>query len=423
MQRLVDPLKPLHLISPLVALGLVVAWNASQRQAISTLERQQQSLRWQIRAADSTPLTKPNSTTPAISTAPRVADWRGLATELVALRGGSSRSGMQAILEFQRRIAEMSQQEILAALDAIAAMDLSPDARDLLEAALAGRLARLDPKALLTRHVDKLAAPPSVLSGQLPAAMREWAKQDDAAASQWLNDQIAAGHFDSKTLDGRNDLRSQFEAVLLESLLGADLQSAASRLAAIPEDQRREVLEKLPFANLTASERELYAHLIRQFIPADERAGSFAHLASQLLAAQDDESLSHFLDAVQATAEERTAAARQLAESQIHTLSLAGEVRKEDVDQLRSWLDRQAPGQTEMITGKALAEAAQKGGRLSFDDASQLVLHYQNASGRDEVLIGFLTSYSARSNFEQAQPLLEMIADPQRRAEILAQLK
>ena len=86
-------------------------------------------------------------------------------------------------------------------------------------------------------------------------------------------------------------------------------------------------------------------------------------------------------------------------------------------------MDKQAPGQTDSITGKALAEAAQEGGKFDYDAASQLVLQYQGSTGRDDVLIAFLEGYSAHSNLEEARALAEMIADPKQREQILGQLK
>lgn len=426
MQRILHHLKPSHFIPPLAALVLVIAWNAAQIRSISALERSGGILREKISTAIAVvdPAGIAQATGKSVqTTAAKPLDWKNLAGAIAELRDGGSRTGMKAIMDLQKRLAGMSRDEILAALDEIAGMELSKDARDLLEATLAGRLAEIDPEALLNRFVGKIGDDLSIACGQLPEAMRQWAKRDRVAATAWFDAQIAAGTFESKTLEGRSDMRTQFEAALMESLLPTDLESAASRLAAIPEDQRREVLERLPFSDLTAEQREAYANLVREFVPQDERAGSFAHMASQFAAGDGYGNVTAFLDSVQATSDERAAAARQTAESQLQRLSLTDGVSRESVDQLRAWLDHQAPGQTDTITGKALGEAAQEGGKLSYEDASQLVLHYQQTSGGDDVLVAFLESYSARSNLELAQHLVEMISDPQRRQQILGQLK
>jgi len=218
-------------------------------------------------------------------------------------------------------------------------------------------------------------------------------------------------------------MRTMFEGEMLEGWLASDLDAASRRLLALPEDQRREVLEELSFPDLSADERKAYASLIRQLIPADERAGSFANIAEQLVSGSDYQQVSAFLDSVQANPEERAVSAKQAAITHLGTLGFDGELTRASVDTLRSWLDVQAPGQADSITGKALAEAAQEGGEFNYDAASQLILHYQQSSGRDDVLIAFLQGYSAHSNFEEARALAEMIVDPKQREQILGQLR
>ncbi|RYD33208.1 MAG: hypothetical protein EOP85_20995 [Verrucomicrobiaceae bacterium] len=113
----------------------------------------------------------------------------------------------------------------------------------------------------------------------------------------------------------------------------------------------------------------------------------------------------------------------QAAESKLSQIAGDADISRGDVDSLRAWLATQAPGQMDAITGKALAEAAQDGGEFDFDEASQMILHYQKTSGSDEVLISFLKSYSARSNIEEARHLLDMISDPQVRAQLQKDLE
>lgn len=312
---------------------------------------------------------------------------------------------------------------MIASLDEISGLDLSAEERESLEGMILEPLIREDPEYALARFADRIASDSSDLGWQLSGALRDWAKNDLAAATAWFDREIAAGTFDSKTLDGRSEMRVQFESALMASLIGADIHSAGQRLAAIPEEERREVLEQITFPDLALPEQKAYADLVRQLVPADERAGSFAHIAAQLVDGSGYGKVSGFLDSVNATADERAAAAVQTAESRLESLGLKGEVTRAEIDHLRDWLARQAPGQVDSITGKALAEAAQDRGKFKFTEASELILQYQQQSGSDDVLVAFLESYSARSNLEEAQHLAEMIANETRRARILEQLK
>ena len=56
---------------------------------------------------------------------------------------------------------------------------------------------------------------------------------------------------------------------------------------------------------------------------------------------------------------------------------------------------------------------------MDFGEASELALHYQAASGNDDVLTSFLDGWPARQNKDQARVLAGKITDEKRREEIL----
>lgn len=350
-------------------------------------------------------------------------DWKQMPQRIAEVENHGDAAQLRLLMDFQQRLENMTREEMIAALDEIEALDLSAEDRSLLLAKIIEAMATVDPEYALARYVDQIESDPDGVGWQLASAFGEWMNRNPSAARAWFDRQIADGKFESKTLDGRSEMRAQFESEVLETLLSSDLAAAGRRLMALPEDQRREVLEQLSFAELAAAGQQGYASLVRQLIPADERAGSFANVASQLASDGGYEKVSSFLDAVQASPEERAVSAKQAAMTQLEELGDEGEITRASVDTLRSWLDRQAPGQTDAITGKALAEAAQNGGDFDCDAASQLVLQYQKSSGNDEVLIAFLKGYSAHSNLEEARDLVEKVSDPKVRQELLDELK
>ncbi len=428
MQRILSRLKATHLIPPVVAFVLVGAWNAVQLRSISSLESDVSVMKEKIASAvasGSFPGISPSIARldkSQSSTRKGSYDWQQLAAGLLDLESGGM-SDLRAGVSFQQELTGMTKEEMIVALDEIAGLDLSDDAREALESLILAPLIREDPKFALERFAERINSESSAISWQLSTALSDWAKQDLAAATAWMDRQIADGRFDSKTLDGRSKERTRFESALMQSLLATDPEAAARRLAAIPEDERREVLEQIAFPELGPGDQKAYAELVRQLVPQDERAGSFAHIASELVDDSGYAKVSSFLDAVHATPDERVASARQTAESRLQSLGSEREVNRADVDSLREWLTLQAPGQVDTITGKALAEAAQADGEFGFEEASQLALHYQNSSSNDDVLVAFLKSYSARSNLEQAIQLADQISDQERRQEILNQLK
>ena len=129
--------------------------------------------------------------------------------------------------------------------------------------------------------------------------------------------------------DGKSEVRGEFEAALLDQLLGTDFDAAAARLAALPPDQRRDILEQIAFDSLDPKAQQGYANLVRQQIPLDERAGSFAHIASELVDDQGYGKVDIFLDAARATPEERLAAARETAKSQVESLNNMGNLTRQ----------------------------------------------------------------------------------------------
>lgn len=429
MQRILPRLKATLLIPPLTALVIVATWNSIQLGSISALERDGVNLRQQISTALAPQNVHPDSVASTHSVRSMglpgkdAIDWRNLSARMLEMQNGGGMSDMRGMMNFQQRLSKMSMAEVIAALDQIAALSLSDEARQVLESMLIGPLIEKDPVLVLERYSDRLGAGETGMGWQLSRALHDWARKDLAGATAWFDQQIAEGKFESKTLDGKSEVRVEFEAALLDTLLSSDLEAASRRIAAMPEDQRREILQQISFPALGPDDRKAYASLIRQFVPADERDGAFAQISSQLVDESGFGKVSEFLDAVHATPEERTASAKQTAESQLEMLGNKGTVTRESVDSLREWLNRQAPGEIDSITGKALAEASQNQGNFTFSEASQLVLQYQQSTGSDDVLVSFLEGFSAHSNLEEAKQLAAMITNETRRDDILKQLK
>ncbi len=430
MERNLPCLKASHFILPVASLAFVGAWNAAQVRSIHSVEKAGTELRGKIAVARASAMPDFAASSGSGKSGGLVAkaggknrDWKEVAAMLLDMEKGSSTHDLRAQMAFQQELRSMSRDEIIAALDDIEKLGLSDEARELLESSMLEALIKHDPEYALKRFADRIEGDSNEFSWQLSTAFGQWAKTDLAAAMKWFDDQVRDGKFDSKSLDGRSDTLLQFESELMESMIASDVNSAAQRLASLPEDQRREVLEKLSFADLSPAEQKAYTDLVRQYIPADERQGSFAHIASQLVDDSGYGKVTAFLDAVQATPEERAAAAKQTADSQLEQLADEGKVTRQAVDQLRDWLKQQSPGNVDSLTGKALAEAAQDGGNFDYAEASQLVLQYQKSTGSDDILIAFLEGYSAHSNLEQAQHLAEMISDERRRAQVLKHLK
>ncbi len=421
-------MKPTIFIPPLVALVIVGGWIGTQRRSIATLEKESVLLRKHLAALSSgsgpdAPSSKPK-TAAKLAKSKEPIDWKKIAGQFAEMRQSGGMGDMRTMMRFQQRLQSMSKEELVAALDEIAALDLPAESRAMLEQMLIGPLVRKDPELALSRFTDRLQDDHGGMGWQLSNALQEWAEKDPAKAAAWFDRQIAAGTFDSKSLDGKSRSRNQFEGALIKVLLASDPAAAALRLGAMPEDQRGDVLSNFSARQLIKEEDQMaFAKLVRDQVPEKDQAETLAHQASRLVDDDGYAKVTGFLDRIEATPAERTACVEQAADSQIQQLSSQKKVTREDFDAMREWVGSQAPGSTDRVTGKALGEAAQQGRKMDFAAAAELAVQYNQAGAGDEVLATFLEGSAVWSNKEQARVLAERITDAKRRAEILNRIK
>lgn len=350
-------------------------------------------------------------------------DWKILSTMTAEMRDGGEEGDQREWKLYQNRLSGMNKEELVAALAEIAALGLPPAERGELEEMLAEPLIKLDPQFALQTFADRLADDDDGVQWQLPSALGAWAANDPAAAAAWFDARIAAGVFESKSLDGMSLARLEFEAALAGVLLASDAAAAGRRIDALPEEQRREALEQITFSELNPAGQKTYMELLRTRVPQDERADTFTHVICELLPEGGYEKITAFLDGIQATPEERAVSARAAASFQLGEIAGERAVTSTDVDAMRKWVDSQAPGTADRVTGESLAEAVQEDGEFGFPEASRIVLEYHKSSGHDEMLAAFLESFADRSNQDEALALANRISDPQRRDEVLMKLK
>jgi hypothetical protein len=420
-------LKATLFIPPVVALAIAGIWLGTQRQSISTLEQQSVVLRKAIAArssgtAEESPQAKPPPP-PKAANAKEPIDWKKIAEQFAEIRQAGGTGDMRTMIRFQQRLQALSKGELVAALDEIAALDFPAETRNMLEQMILGPLVEKDPELALTRFIDRLDDNDGSLSWQLSNAMQRWAKKDPAAAIAWFDQQIAAGKFDSKSLDGRSQSRIQFEGNLIHVLLGSDPDAAGRRLAGMPEDQRDDALSQFSFQPLKDQEQLAFAKLVREQVSEKDQPRTLAQHASRLVDKDGYSKVTEFLDRIQATPAERSASVAQAAESSIRTISDQKKVSREDLDSMREWVTAQAPESTGRVTGSALANALQGSRKLEFAEAAELAVQYHEASDNDDVLSSFLAGWPARQNKQQARVLAGKISDAKRREEILQNLQ
>ncbi len=423
--------KPAHLIPPVLALIAVLLWNLPPWRSMQALEANSQNLRVRIAAARTPAATGGRETrerrAPSMATARehKAIDWQYLSVQalLAEQRNPGEAVDDEALETLGERLSEMTREELLTALDEIAALGLEPEARAKLEALFVEHLVEKDPEAALTRFASAIRDDPDGVGSGLSPALQAWAKLEPAAATAWFDRAIGEGVFESKTLDGRSDARLEFEATLAGVLLATDPAAVGRRIEALPEDQRAETLQQITVADLDPAAQKNYIDLTRSLLPVDEREGPFASAFCELVPDGDYAKATTFLDGIQATPEERSIAAGFAANNRMDDISQNREVTYEDVAATREWLSRQAPATADRLMGEALAQAASESGDKAFAKLADIVLEVHASSGNDEMLAAFLEGSGSSAHPEQARILAQKITDPQRREEILESLR
>lgn len=424
---MVGQMKPVHFISPVIALAIAGGVVGVQRKSISKFEAENTILRERIEAAKTRPESGQPAPRPGRTNLPGKAkeeiDWKEMAESFGDMQRSGGVKDMRKIMSFQRKIQAMDKEELIEALDQIAALELDDTQRIMLENMMIGPLVAKDPELALTRYADRLGDERTGMSWQLANALRGWAKKDQSAAIAWLDKEIAAGTFDSKSLDGKSRPRMAFEGGLIASLLGTDQQAAAARIAALPADQRKDVFQSFGFRQMKPDEYAAFAELARSQLPGNDSMEVLGKQASSIAMMGDYGKVEGFMDRISATPEERIRSSEDAARSSITGKAYQSKITGLQVDSMREWLGTQAPESVDKVTGEALGEALSYGGEMKFPEASGLVLKYHAESGSDDLLTGFLDKAHVWQNQEGARGIAEKISDPEKRKKALERIR
>jgi hypothetical protein len=420
-------LKFRFLIPPAIALALVAIWIGRERSSISVLEQERAVLKQRLAALASGSETdaassKAKSPDPLAKEKAPI-DWKKMAAQLAEMGGSLSEGEVQSYLRLVQKFSALSKEELISALDEIATLDVPIKSRQMLQSLVLGPLCEKDPEYALTHYLSLMDDQNETTSRQLAIAMAGWARKNPTAAIAWFDQQITAGKLDSRSLDGKSPSRMQFEGSLIVALNSTDPAAALARLKSLPEDQRADSLRGTGY-DLKDEDQLAYANLIRNGLPEKAQTDYFEWQIQIGLRAKAFTEITEYLDRIKATPAERAICVEEAATSQIARLSQNKKVTREDLDAMRGWATSQAPGTTDKVTGIVLARSTQANQPLEFPEAAALATQYHEASGNDDVLIGFLMACNPKNGSkEEARVLAQKISDVKKREEILNLLK
>ena len=419
----------------MIALAVAGIWIANQHQSISALKDATAALQKQFAAArssDTAPADAKSTAAIQATKNQKPLDWKKTGALLAELDRELDRNegtgDLRAVNSLKQRLQAMSQAELLAALDEVTTLGLPADSLASLEQALLQALIAKDPEVALTRFTDHIGDTSRGMSWafarfEFTNTFTDWAAKNPAKAAAWFDQRIAAGKFDSKATGGNSQLRAPFEGALIEALLGTAPDAASRRLSAMPADKRGDFLYRNLAGTLNEDAYLAFAKLIREQVPEKSHVSVISKQAERLGKRKSYAEITAFMDQIAATPAERVKCVEEAAEARIRSIANGRKITREDLDTLREWTTRESPDATGRITGEALITAMQRGPMLDYAAASELALHYHQASGNDDVLVSFLDRVSRSEKTDQARALAAKITDAKRREEILKKLQ
>jgi hypothetical protein len=392
---------------------MVAGWYSIQHSAITKANSEVDRSAGAIEDGEVTsqkPASPPKST---VQSNTQASIWKQIALQV----GRDNTHPEAAIYELLPKLRELSEQEALAGLDQLPSLDLTDAARTHLELILGSVLAQKNPELALKRFSSHINDKNAQYAGILQSALRQLATTDTASACRWLDEQTAAGQFESKALDGKNPLRAGFEAVLIGALLTQDPTTASSRLGTMTENQRAEVLKQC-FSNHvpTESESDAFISAVRKSLPPSAQANTLTVVTLSKLRDGGLWGVSNLLDRSQLS----TAIRAETAEATLFMgsrLLLDEKITQTKVDDVCEWMHQEKVVKADYFVGLMLSQACQNN-RNSFAESAALVLKFQRKVGNDAPLIAFLSSTVAKQNKEQSLALVDSISNQNRRAAI-----
>jgi hypothetical protein len=406
-------------IFPALAILAIGCWIGSQKKAAATLEKEMHIITERIRLAGST--QERNGMAIAKADRNKISrdkngkiDIKSIA-EKIAKNGYNSEANESTFSQLYDLLQDATVEELCAQLDEIAALESDEETRQRLRSMVIHALADKDPEYVLTRFAAEAG---DDVGYALDYALGKLADKDPLAAAAWLDQQIADGKLESKSLNGINEQYIDYESVVVKALMDSDPEAAALRMKAMTEKQRLEILCDGCFMfQMKQSSEASFGKLVRESIPAEKAGSIFAHTVQMENFTKDFDRVDGFIANVKATAAETNAIVEQVMIRRVLEHGRAG-LDMELLEKTRTWATSHSPQEVDKVTGKILAFATN--GSMDFDKVAEIALTYSSQSGNDEVLTAFLKSPIRKEvSPETLKSLIEKIKDPVIKEEIV----
>jgi hypothetical protein len=341
-------------------------------------------------------------------------DWKGFAGK-INQSGDDDGGDVRAMMRIRWRLLDMSAEDLFAQLDEIVALDIDLPARQPLQMLVLDTLIDKDPKRVIDRFSSEIGDEDSWIRQPLLTALRNWAETEPAAAIAWLDRQIAAGKFESRSLSRENRTLLDCQGRLVGALLRIDPGAAFARVASLPEEQGEVFFREGFCREVEEGNDAAFAKLVRDHVPPDKVGGFLASKAMVLASQGGYEQVDGLIASAEATDAEKKNIVERVMTHQLEMIN--GPDIADALDMARAWGATHSPGSVDAVTGQALANWQNRD--PDFRLISKLVLQYNERSSGDAVLAEFLKTSQAFWA-DLSMPLIDQIKDPTLREEIRA---
>ncbi|MDA7865265.1 hypothetical protein N9294_01170 [bacterium] len=362
-------MKPLHFISPGLAILGSAYWLLSQNNTITELSEKTKIIQERLvvveKAAASAPVVVLGAKDPneadEFTLEDGSLDWDAVAKMIAEIQGPNGigmPTDIKAMLRLQKKIMELSESELIDGLAAIAALDLDPEVTSQLKQGLLQRLAETDPLAALKGIGDPVSRQDSSLYWTQQSLLTRLAKEDPAAATKWLDQMIADGKVVSSSLELHNDVRLSLESAILGELISSDINAAKARLKNYEPEKIEYLLDSSDI--LADKSGTKFNELARELLPPDKASSVIINKWGQTHF-EDLSKASESLATAGLTDQEKSKVVEKMAQN--YTRSSKSDTKFSDIYE---WSRTESPGSEAASVANALA-----GGRSSQEKVQE----------------------------------------------------
>lgn len=336
-------------------------------------------------------------------------DWQNVARNWPAF--GNDHGIWSAHVRMRHKLQQVPAEKLAAAVEDLAATELSAYDRERFGGMLFAPLAQLDPELALKKGIHAIRDTNGAVHHGLSRALESWARIDPNAASAWFDRELAAGTFMDRKL--RQEYPEIFEMRLINALIDVDPAAARKRMAQVPESNRDQCLSFL-FDNTRS--HVACATFARDMMPeGNHRDLKIARPARAIVIQKGYEGVEQYMREINASSSER----REISKAALRAIEIRS---AEDVRVMRHWAAQQELQESDTILGSLLSHSVPRRPGLHgipFEQAGEIAKN----TGSESLLVAFLQGQAGHNHPEQAGQLAEHISDPALRDRVLNFLK